>query len=90
MRGSLVGDDLLKSMDQKLEDWWSKLLDEESMPALSRQQLHLPLSMGGVALGGLEMRGPAAYLAGAMQTQGAIAKKVGLSTLEQLHHAMPK
>ena len=89
MRGSLVRDDLLKNMDGKLEEWWAKLLAEQSMPQLSRQQLHLPLNMGGAALGGLQMRGPAAYLAGAMQTHGVIAKKVGLSTLEQLHHAMP-
>ena len=90
MRGSLVGDDLLTNMDEKLENWWAKLLEEQSMPVPSRQQLHLPLSMGGAALGGLQMRGPAAYLAGAMQTHGAIAKKTGQSTLEQLHQAMAK
>lgn len=90
LRGVLVDPEELEAMDARIADWWGKLLelDAGELSADHCVQLHLPLSDGGLAGGGLRSRGAAAFLVGAATSYPVVARLLGVR-LETLLSSVP-
>ena len=89
-RGKLIGEAPLALMDDALADWWCMVFQADALPTNVKDQMSLPLAMGGFAAGGMQMRGPASFLSCAMQTYLPAARMVGFRTLEEAFGAMPE
>ena len=85
LRGSLIESAELDAMDSAIATWWCGLLEISAgeLTADHHIQLHLPLSEGGLAAGGVRFRGAAAFLVGAATSYPAVARMLGL-TVETL------
>ena len=80
-----------KAFDVMLESFWRRVVDQEADPLDEgrRAQLHLPLRLGGFAIGGVEVRAGAAFLSGAIGALPELKRSLGVATSAQLRTAIP-